>query len=594
MKHALLIIAYKNFDHLSQLIRFFDGDFYFYIHIDKKAVITQAQRTVLCEMDNVRLVESRYSIFWAGLNMPKSAIYLMRMAVKEGLADYYHLITGQDFPTKTPQEIVKFFEQHNGTEFLRYFSLPYVGWENGTMNRLTLYGFYDYFNYKSDKGWKILLKLEALQKRYHIHRKLPLKRYPVFYGGSSYWSLTRACVQYLVDETDRHPYLLRRLRFTFAPDEVYVHTLLLNSPFKDKIENDDLRYIVWETRNGNYPANIDETDLSAINNSNAIFARKIEYPVSASLVEALKNRQAPKVQTDELPVSVVMSMYNAAPYLKECIESILNQSFRDFEFIIVDDGSTDEGLSIVRSYTDPRIRIIENEHNYIASLNRGLQEAKGKYIAKMDADDRMAFERLSVQYSFMEMHPEIDICGSWHRIFGEGYETILRQFPEKHNEIVTTILKKENPMSHPTGFIRKSFLDKHQIQYDPEAIYAEDLQFWIDCIKCGARFENLPRYLHDYRQSEIQVIRTQSTEMFANSDRIYCDFLEYVMEILSQHNERIWQVLEQMILMVNEGIIPFTVLDTFVYQVYSDYLSSSERNIAESAPASPPLNPSLP
>ena len=327
----------------------------------------------------------------------------------------------------------------------------------------------------------------------------------------------------------------------------------------------------------------------------AVHLKRMAAKEGLAVDHHLISGQAPTVQTDELPVSVVMSMYNVAPYLKECIESILNQSFCDFELIIVDDGSTDEGLSIARSYTDPRIRIIENEHNYIASLNRGLQEAKGKYIARMDADDRMAFERLSVQYSFMELHPEIDICGAWHRIFGEGYETIARQFPQKHNEIVTTILKKDNPMSHPTAFMRKSFLDEYQIQYDPEAIYAEDLQFWIDCIKHGARFENLPRYLHDYRQSEIQVIRTQSTEMFANSDRIYCDFLEYVMDILAQHDERICQVLEQMIVMVNEGTTSFTVLDTFVYQVYSEYLScSSESNALESAPASPPLNPSLP
>ncbi|MDD4822374.1 MAG: glycosyltransferase [Bacteroidales bacterium] len=594
MKHAILILAHKNFDHLSELIRFFRGEFYIYIHIDKKAVISQTQWTALSEMENVRLIESRYSVNWGGRNILKSTLFLMRAAIKEGLADYYHLISGQDFPTKTPEEIDLFFEQRKGTEFLEYFSLPYAGWENGTMDRLTLYNFYDQFDFKSVKGNKMLDKLITWQKRHNIHRKLPLKKYPVFYGGSSWWSLSRACVQYLVDETDCDPSLYRRFRYTFACEEVYIQTLLHYSPFKSKMENDNLRFIVWKYRNDNYPANLDETDLSAINCSRTLFARKIEYPVSAPLVEALKNRQAPKIQTDGFPVSVVMSMYNVAPYLKECIDSILNQSFRDFELIIVDDGSTDEGVSIARSYSDPRIRIVENEHNYIASLNRSLQEAKGKYIAKMDADDRMAFERLSVQFSYMELHPEIDICGAWHRIFGEGYEPILRQFPEKHNEIVTTILRKENPMSHPTAFIRKSFLDKHPVQYDPEAIYAEDLQFWIDCIKCGARFENLPCYLHEYRQSDIQVIRTQSTEMFANSDRIYCDFLEYVMELLSQHNERIWQVLEQMILMVNEGIVPFAVLDTFVFQVYSDYLSSSERNITESAPASPPLNPSLP
>lgn len=110
-------------------------------------------------------------------------------------------------------------------------------------------------------------------------------------------------------------------------------------------------------------------------------------------------------------VSVCMPMYNASAYLRECIDSILCQTFGDFELLIADDGSTDESRYIVRSYDDPRIRLIENEHDYIGSLNLLLKEARGKYIARMDADDIMVSFRLEAQFGYMERHVEVDVLG---------------------------------------------------------------------------------------------------------------------------------------------------------------------------------------
>ena len=101
-------------------------------------------------------------------------------------------------------------------------------------------------------------------------------------------------------------------------------------------------------------------------------------------------------------ISVCMPMYNAALHLQECLDSILSQTFGDFELLIVDDGSTDESVAIAEACSDPRVRLIKNEHDYIASLNLLLAEAKGKYIARMDADDVMMPYRLEVQYGYME------------------------------------------------------------------------------------------------------------------------------------------------------------------------------------------------
>lgn len=125
----------------------------------------------------------------------------------------------------------------------------------------------------------------------------------------------------------------------------------------------------------------------------------------------------------EPKVSVCMAMYNASRYLRECIDSILAQTFTDFELLIVDDGSEDDSVSIIESYDDTRIRLIRNQHDYIGSLNILLDEAKGKYIARMDADDVMISERLQLQYDYMESHTSIDLVASGMNYIGSTKQT---------------------------------------------------------------------------------------------------------------------------------------------------------------------------
>ena len=97
-------------------------------------------------------------------------------------------------------------------------------------------------------------------------------------------------------------------------------------------------------------------------------------------------------------ISVCMPSYNASQYIGECIDSVLNQSFTDFKFVIVDDGSTDNTVQIIKEYADSRIRLIENDHDFIESLNTSIRLAEGKYIARMDSDDIMMPNRLIIKY----------------------------------------------------------------------------------------------------------------------------------------------------------------------------------------------------
>ncbi len=113
-------------------------------------------------------------------------------------------------------------------------------------------------------------------------------------------------------------------------------------------------------------------------------------------------------------------MYNAARFIKDCIDSVLSQSFQDLELLVVDDGSTDNSCDIVNSVRDNRIRLIRNQHDYVGSLNKLLDEAKGKYIARMDADDVMYPNRLAIQYEYMESHPNVDIVGGRMTVFKQS------------------------------------------------------------------------------------------------------------------------------------------------------------------------------
>ena len=134
-------------------------------------------------------------------------------------------------------------------------------------------------------------------------------------------------------------------------------------------------------------------------------------------------------------ISVVMSVYNAKETVAHAVESVLSQTFRNFEFIIVDDGSSDETSKILHSFSDDRIKILKNNHNYIDSLNIGMSHAKGRFIARMDADDYMHPDRLRFQVNFMKTHTDIDICGTWMQTYGRFYGIISNGFGKIDNMV---------------------------------------------------------------------------------------------------------------------------------------------------------------
>jgi glycosyltransferase involved in cell wall biosynthesis len=196
-------------------------------------------------------------------------------------------------------------------------------------------------------------------------------------------------------------------------------------------------------------------------------------------------------------VSVLMSVHDGEQYLREAIDSILGQTFKDFEFIIVNDGSVDHTGEIISSYADPRIRFINNKTNLglPASLNLGLDVAAGEYIARMDADDISLPERLSRQVSYMDAHPKIAASGTWAKdIDADGREFSSRCLP--FDERMKFEFWRPSPIVHPSAIIRKSQLGS--LRYDTRLPHAQDYDLWLG-LKARHDLGNLPEFLLLYR-----------------------------------------------------------------------------------------------
>jgi glycosyltransferase involved in cell wall biosynthesis len=206
-------------------------------------------------------------------------------------------------------------------------------------------------------------------------------------------------------------------------------------------------------------------------------------------------------------ISVCMPVYNAERYVAEAIESILSQTFRDFEFLIIDDGSTDRSLTIIEQYAavDKRIRLSSGPNaGYVVRLNEMLEQARGDLIARIDADDIALSDRFARQVEFLRSHPEVDVVGgSQECIDSNGYLLAVWHAPQEHDEIEERALAGAGPISHPCVMMRrKAVLDVGG--YRVEMMPAEDFDLWLRMGERG-RLANLPDLIMRYRVHESSV-----------------------------------------------------------------------------------------
>lgn len=219
-------------------------------------------------------------------------------------------------------------------------------------------------------------------------------------------------------------------------------------------------------------------------------------------------------------VSVLMPVYNGETFLREAVDSILAQTFRDFEFLVVNDGSTDGTEQIIRSYADPRIRLVHNETNLglIAGLNKGIGLCRGRYIARMDADDISVPERLEKQVFFMESHPDVGICGTWYDSFDDSGVRTRSRYATEHDAICYRQLYQIQ-LCHGTALIRREVLEKYGLRFDPDFSHAEDYDLFTR-LGDHTRLANLPFVGYRVRQHPGEVsIRFRDVQL-RNSNRI--------------------------------------------------------------------------
>ena len=197
-------------------------------------------------------------------------------------------------------------------------------------------------------------------------------------------------------------------------------------------------------------------------------------------------------------VSLILAVRNGMPYLPEAIKSLLAQTFSDFELILIDDASTDGSLDYLQSLSDPRIRLQRNQRQkgLAASLNIGLDLAQGEYIARMDADDISLPRRLERQVAYLQTHPELSICGSWARTFGEGKEQLWR-YPEQDAQIKAEMIFA-SVLVHSSVMMRASHVKEHIVRYDESQPAAQDYALWAE-LQDRVKFANLPQVLLRYR-----------------------------------------------------------------------------------------------
>lgn len=218
-------------------------------------------------------------------------------------------------------------------------------------------------------------------------------------------------------------------------------------------------------------------------------------------------------------ITVLMPVYNGAAYVVEAARSILSSSFRDFQLLAINDGSTDDSEARLQSIDDRRLSIISNPVNMgvVKTLNRGMDLADGEFVARMDADDICMPKRLAQQIEFMEANPQIGVCGTWATAFGSGPKRVLRGplTPAK----IHARLFGFNALVHPTVVLRRSFFLRHELRFAVDAVHAEDLDLWMRAAECFP-LANIPVVGLRYRVHANQIASRYAAEEQKTVDRL--------------------------------------------------------------------------
>lgn len=281
MKIAYLINAHKNFEQLDLLIeKLGSDDVDFYLHIDKK--VDDREFSFLSgrlREKSVTLVTPRVNISWGGSSQVEATLNGLATVLQSNVPyEYVHFISGQDYPLKSNSLIMEFLAENHGKEFMDSVELSPDGWAK------EMYRFRKYHLPELIRN-----KMARRLCEYILNRIVPEREFPagyVPYGGSSWWTLSNECADYILTFTKKNPNFLKFFKLTHAPDEMYFQTVIMNSPFKQRVLNDNLRYVDWSEGKQN-PKILTAADFPELLSSDKLFARKFDISVDATVLDLI-------------------------------------------------------------------------------------------------------------------------------------------------------------------------------------------------------------------------------------------------------------------------------------------------------------------
>lgn len=292
MKIAVLVLAHRNPKQINELVSAFgDESFDFFVHVDRKSDI---QKDIEAK-PNVHLFndDERISVDWAGISQVEATLLLIRKAISTDKYDYYWLISGQDYPIKNRHEILKFFEEHKGDEFIDFAPSKNngLGKDNAFDKRVNAYWplALKKRSFVSRSLRKLLIIMSGgVNRTFRIYRRKNTIGLP-FYFGASWWCLSHDCVDWIIKYVDEHPDFIKFMTNTLNPDESFFQTIFMASPYKDKRKY-NLTYVHFEVGSSS-PETLSMKYWDDILRSDCLVCRKVDMDADKEFFEKLREIQ---------------------------------------------------------------------------------------------------------------------------------------------------------------------------------------------------------------------------------------------------------------------------------------------------------------
>ncbi|KAA6438909.1 beta-1,6-N-acetylglucosaminyltransferase [Dyadobacter flavalbus] len=282
MDITYLILAHNKLHQVDRLIgNLLGNDVYIYIHIDKRVHSSEIKQYNFASHKRVKVIRNRVAVSWGGFSMVQATLNLMKAACTHHQEGYCVLLSGQDFPLQPVHHINAFLNENYGKEFLQYWQLPYKNWINGGLDRIKYYWFVDKIGMDESNVFFNFQRENKMERSY-------FKDYPP-YGGSQWWCLTTSCVRYILDFIKQNPIVVEYFELTLIPDESFFKTIVLNSPFKENVVNDNLKYIVFEGGKP-HPNLMRLDDFDSLVNSKKLWGRKFDMAYDNQILDKIENQ----------------------------------------------------------------------------------------------------------------------------------------------------------------------------------------------------------------------------------------------------------------------------------------------------------------